>query len=97
MSHNLQQGKLAAYEICKGCFPFRSTGLYRINQGLLCTLTDKWIYLGLDDYADKINAWPDVGFEDGYDGCCEEDQGFDCYVELGVKLCMLSKLIRERN
>ena len=76
---------------------FRPTGLYKINPDSLCYLTDEDICLELDDYADEINAWLDVEFEDEYDDYCEEDQGFDCYVELSAKIWILSKLIRERN
>lgn len=78
-------------------FPFHPTGLCKINSELLCTLTDEQICLELDDYADEINAWLDIEFEDEYDDYCEYDQGFDCYVELSAKLWILAKLIRERN
>lgn len=67
------------------------------NMELPCYLTDEEICLELDDYVDEIAAWLDIEFEDEYDDYCEEDQGFDCYVELSAKLWMLSKLIRERN
>ena len=76
---------------------FRPTGLYKINLGLLCKLTDEQICQELDDYADEINAWLDIEFVDEYDDYCVEDQGFDCYVELSAKIWILSKLIRERN
>lgn len=78
-------------------FPLWPTGLYKINPASLCYLTDEDICLELDDYVDEINAWLDVEFEDEYDDYCEEDQGFDCYVELSAKLWILAKLIRERN
>lgn len=65
------------------------------NMELPGYLTDEEICLELDDYADEIDDWLDIEFEDEYDDYCEEDQGFDCYVELSAKLWMLSKLIRE--
>lgn len=77
--------------------PLHPTGLYRINTELLCDLTDDQICLELIDYADEIDAWLDIEFEDEYDDYCIEDQGFDCYVELSAKLWMLAKLIREHN
>lgn len=77
--------------------PFHRSGLYKINPEFLCKLTDEQICLELDDYADEINAWLDIEFEDEYDDYCEQDQGFDCYVELSAKLWILAKLIRERN
>lgn len=76
---------------------FYPTGLCKINPELLCTLTDEQICLELDDFADEIDAWLDIEFEDEYDDYCEQDQGFDCYVELSAKIWILSKLIRERN
>lgn len=76
---------------------FYPPGLNNMNLDIPCHLADEDICLELDDYADEINAWLDIEFAEEYDDYCEEDRGFDCYVELSAKLWMLSNLIREYN